>query len=461
MSLHPTLVRQIHKAFNDHPPEGLDEFLAAVSQTYEGFDEDRMLIERSLDVSSTELGDRIKQLRQAQAQLEAEKLNIEHKVAERTHELVTARAEIEASIRALSFGFALVSPQGEIVFHNQVLEELVGFNIPAQPSKSTFAFRQIIDYFAPAINLLDTIADVTERRARLERQISLGPNFYRLLILPILAEEDGETNALGTVVIVENVTDAVAQERSRDEFFSIASHELRTPLTAIKGNSSMILSYYADAVKDPELHQMVADMHESSVRLIAIVNDFLSASRLEQGKMAFNVVPFDISKLVANVVEEYSRGAQVAGTNLHVAQPVPDAAFAMADADRVRQIIVNLVSNALKFTSKGEVAVSIERLEATIRVRVTDTGAGIPVESQHLLFRKFQQATNNILTRDNTKGTGLGLYISQLMAENMKGRLFLERTELGKGSVFALDLPVAPVPKAVPAPAPESPQKSN
>ena len=114
-----------------------------------------------------------------------------------------------------------------------------------------------------------------------------------------------------------------------------------------------------------------------------------------------------------------------------------------ADEDRVKEIIYNLIGNALKFTEKGEVRVVMKKNRHMLEVRVVDTGKGIPLQSQSLLFRKFQQAQNNILTRDNTRGTGLGLYISKLLAQGMKGEIILEQSVVDKGSTFLLTLPLA------------------
>src|SRR5213075_2929978 len=104
--------------------------------------------------------------------------------------------------------------------------------------------------------------------------------------------KEGKTEAIGTAILVEDVTEERVMARSKDEFFSIASHELRTPLTAIRGNTSLIQQYYKAQLKDGQLNEMVGDIHESSLRLIEIVNDFLDASRLEQGKMQFHPEPF-------------------------------------------------------------------------------------------------------------------------------------------------------------------------
>jgi signal transduction histidine kinase len=114
----------------------------------------------------------------------------------------------------------------------------------------------------------------------------------------------------------------------------------------------------------------------------------------------------------------------------------------MADTDRVKEVIINLVSNAINYTREGSIDVEVVQKPGAVSVRVKDTGAGIPQRNQSLLFRKFQQA-GDTLTRDNTQSTGLGLYISKLMVEAMKGTIQLEESTPGQGSTFSFTLPTA------------------
>jgi signal transduction histidine kinase len=230
---------------------------------------------------------------------------------------------------------------------------------------------------------------------------------------------------------------------------------LRTPLTAVRGNSDMILNYYPEQLKDPGLKEMVVDIHESSTRLISIVNDFLDMSRLEQGKFVFKTQPFDVGSMVQQVLREYDVTGSRRKLYMKFEPTRKPLSAVLADPERSRQILINLLGNAVKFTEKGGITVTAEPKGRMMSISVTDTGKGIPVESQHLLFRKFQQASNSILTRDSTQSTGLGLYISKLLAENMGGRLYIERTEVGKGSTFTLELPLTdkPIPSQAPTPA--------
>ena len=260
---------------------------------------------------------------------------------------------------------------------------------------------------------------------------------------------------IGTVVLVEDITEQKVMERSKDEFFSIASHELRTPLTSIKGNASMILDFYKDAIKDPQLKEMIVDVHESSVRLIEIVNDFLDTSRLEQGKMKFEYEEVSLEEVLESVAYEMKTVLDEKKIYLKLDKLTLDhLPKVWVDKNRLKQVVYNLVGNAAKFTEEGGVSISTELVgqpggQATaqqpehVKVTIADTGRGMPIEAQKLLFHKFQQAGGSLITRDTTRGTGLGLYISKMIIESMGGTIALDSSEEGTGSSFSFSVPIA------------------
>lgn len=373
-------------------------------------------------------------------QLAAEKASVERKVEQRTAEVKAERMRLEASINSLNVGFIIVDDKQQIITANQAFSEII--NAPGtvtQPSLEQLA-RSLIGVYDihKAINNCLAKAKETSKDG-----IQFGTKTLRIFMAPIFEATD-EHKSLGVVVLVEDVTEVKAIERSRDEFFSIASHELRTPLTAIRGNTQMIKEYYQEALQDPSLAEMVDDIHDSSIRLITIVNDFLDTSRLEQGKIAFELTNFDVKDLVQDVIKEFRVGEVNPKLYVQLGTLSTELPLVRADRDRLKQTIINLIGNAFKFTELGGVTIDITTTAKVVSIAVTDTGKGIPAESQNLLFRKFQQASNNILTRDSTRSTGLGLYISKLIAEGMKGRIYMKESTLGKGSTFVIEMPVAP-----------------
>jgi signal transduction histidine kinase len=205
---------------------------------------------------------------------------------------------------------------------------------------------------------------------------------------------------------------------------------------------SMVREYFPKHMKDPELAEIINDSHNASIRLIEIVNDFLDSSRLEQGKMEFMLAPVAMEPLVAQVQKDLGTLLK-AGHNTMVVDGLGGLPAVLADEARLRQILYNILGNACKYSQDATITVTGEVRGRKLKLLVTDTGKGISPENQKLLFHKFQQAGDSLLTRDSTKGTGLGLYIARLLAENMGGNIKLVRSEIGKGSTFAVILPLA------------------
>ncbi len=361
---------------------------------------------------------------------------IEHEVKVRTHQLHQARANLVASISSLQQGFLLVDASNKVELANDRANSL--FTIGGDPvgmplSEVTARMEWNFDLTREVGKVLES-----QHSKRLSVSSTAG-SFYTIYITPVVLG----TTTLGATIVVEDVTEAKILDRSKDEFFSIASHELRTPLTAIRGNMSMAKGYFAEALKDPALKELVDDTHAASVRLIEIVNDFLDSYKLEQGKMAFTFAPVQVAPLVDAVNGDLAVLVTQQHNTVTIDPSMAQLPPVMADEGRLRQIFYNLLSNANKYAEHATITISGEADAKHVRIRFIDTGKGISPENQKLLFHKFQQAGESILTRDNTKGTGLGLYISRLLAKNMHGTVELEHSEVGKGSTFTVILPIA------------------
>jgi len=203
------------------------------------------------------------------------------------------------------------------------------------------------------------------------------------------------------------------------------------------------LDYYMDKLPDSEIKEMIQDIYESSVRLINIVNDFLNVSRLEQQRFVYKKSVFNLVDLAREATKEYQTTGSRQNLSLTIADPPDELPLVYADPDRIREIIINLIGNSMKFTEKGGITIGFSLTSGFVQTTVTDTGRGIPLQNQSLLFHKFQQAGNSLFTRDATQGTGLGLYISKLMIEGMGGKIWLAKSEPDKGSSFAFTVPVA------------------
>jgi PAS domain S-box-containing protein len=347
-----------------------------------------------------------------------------------------SRSLIEASLDPL----VTISPEGKVTDVNEATIKITGV-LREQLTGSDFS-----SYFTEPEKASEGYQKVLKEGSITDYPLTIKAHDGRLtdVLYNASVYKDIGGNVLGVLAVARDVTEQKVLQRSKDEFFSIASHELRTPLTAIKGNTAMIEQFYGEKLKDPELKGMISDIHESSDRLIGIVNDFLDLSRLEQGKIKFNSQPINTSELIENVLKELTTTSMERKLSLEYKKdPKTKPSIIFADPDKVKQVLINLIGNSLKSTEKGGVTITTQILPGFLKILISDTGKGIPVANQSLLFHKFQQVGSSILTRDASKGTGLGLYISKLIVEGMGGQIKLESSEADKGSTFSFTLPIA------------------
>lgn len=385
----------------------------------------------------------ITEIKKQSIELAKEKASVERKVTERTRQLHEEQSKLRASIDGLKQGFILVDNQDQLLIQNNAVQTIFGLSTPISSLNDLNAYLGDFDIASHSRSIRDKNVLVKPT------EIASGSKILRIYIGPVTDTVHNDKVLIGSIIFIEDITEAKVLERSKDEFFSIASHELRTPLTAIRGNSSMMTQLYADTFKEPALKEMINDIHDSSTRLINIVNDFLDVSSIEQGKIKFVFDEVELDKIIEQVADEMKVILTDKKVQLKIEPKTPwHLPKVIADTNRVKQIIFNLVGNGVKFTEQGgSVTVTATKLTVDsvpmLKVTVTDTGRGIPIDTQKLLFHKFQQAGSSLLTRDTTKGTGLGLYVNKLLIEGMGGEIWLEKSVMNEGSAFVFTLPVA------------------
>jgi signal transduction histidine kinase len=228
-------------------------------------------------------------------------------------------------------------------------------------------------------------------------------------------------------------------DRFKSEFLALTSHELRTPLTGILGFTRLVLDgLYED---EDEMRRMLSDSYASGRHLLDLLNDILDLAKIEAGRMQIHVEPWSIHVLMEEVKPIAQAYPRKPGTELIWPEGLADLPEVMIDPGRLRQVMLNLLSNSIKFTKEGTVRVNVERGFGQLNIEVIDTGIGVAPEAQARLFQKFVQAEGGHAREFG--GTGLGLVICKHLMEMMKGSIQLYSEGMGKGTTMTLSVPIA------------------
>lgn len=246
---------------------------------------------------------------------------------------------------------------------------------------------------------------------------------------------DAEGRLLNIIVNVVDITRFREAEQMKSTFVSVISHELKTPVALIKGYSGTLRR--PDAAWDTEtLADGLAVIEEEADRLNALIDNLLDASRIQAGVFKLELNDVDLARLARKVVERFRLQTGSHQFELDFPDDLPSV---LADEARIRQVLDNLVSNAIKYSPQGgSIRIGAWREEPTVTVYVADQGIGIPADGQGRLFDSFYRVDSGL--RRQTKGTGLGLYLCKAIVEAHGGRIWL-RSEAGRGSTFFFVLP--------------------
>ncbi|MBI2642105.1 MAG: hypothetical protein HYW96_00830, partial [Candidatus Wildermuthbacteria bacterium] len=251
-------------------------------------------------------------------------------------------------------------------------------------------------------------------------------------------------SVLNEIKIREQLEDALLKlqqlDKAKSEFLSIASHQLRAPLTAIKGYLSMMLEGTYGIVGE-EQKRPVQNVYDSNERMIKLVNDLLNVSRIESGRVEMNWEQARVEEIANEVVQELQVKAHEKRLELILEKPTEPLPLVRIDKDKMRNVIMNLVDNAIHYTEKGKVSIGLKIENVKLKIEVNDTGLGMSQEEIQKLFQSFTRGETG--TRSWAEGSGLGLYIAKQFVALHKGRIFAESKGPGQGSTFKVELPLS------------------
>ncbi|MFH1360216.1 MAG: PAS domain S-box protein [Candidatus Omnitrophota bacterium] len=291
-------------------------------------------------------------------------------------------------------------------------------------------------------NLWDTITAGKEWRNEICNKKKSGELYWELTAISPIRNVQGVITHF--LAIKEDITDRKQAEKvmfdvynAKNEFISIVSHELRTPLTAIKEGISIVQEEETGRLNKKQL-DFLNLAKRNTERLSILINDVLDYQKLEAGRMEFALEEGDINSVIEEVRQTMEPVATNKGIQLHVrfGEDLPRVKF---DRNRIFQVLVNLVGNAVKFTDQGSVTIESSRPQQSLHVSVIDTGIGIKAEDMNKLFQSFSQISSE--QRKKVGGTGLGLVISRRIMQQHGGDIWVE-SAIGKGSSFSFWLPV-------------------
>lgn len=344
--------------------------------------------------------------------------------------------KFKKAIESSSDQIVITDVDGYILFINEATEKITGYSREEiMHSKAGVLWGGQMDN-AFYEKMWDTIKNKKKPfQGIVKNKRKNGEEYYALIkIAPVLDSNKKVVSFIGTE---RDVTETVQIDQMKTEFISLASHQLKTPLSAIKWFSEMLLDKSMGSLNENQI-KCVSNIVSSNERMLSIVGDLLNISKIEAGKLSLKAEKVNVLDIVDEVIKELE--VEINNKEIHVlcggCNHMP---IIFCDRNALKNIFSNLISNAVKYTPEnGEI--SIEGYERTkeFEFRVKDSGMGIDEEERDKIFKKFYRAKEAIDT--NPEGTGLGLYIIQLLVEAMGGKITFE-SKMGKGTTFIFTIP--------------------
>ncbi len=385
-----------------------------------------------------ELQERLKQSEEKQNELLTTLMPLMKELKEATTALENARTEKDAILNATGEAMVLISNQHDILWFNRSFEDMFLVQYTSDSSITTEALHSHLQKaFENANEVLSKYFTSTESTFTEQATYTqVWPQKRNLEIYASPVKSKSE-EYIGSLVVLRDVTREREVERLKTEFISHITHEFRTPLTSIRGYTEMMLDGDTGELSDDQ-RQFLNTVSRNANYLSDLVNDLLEVSKIESGAVRIKLVEVDLRSSIEDVIERLS--PQASEKRIRLQTRIPKSPLEIkADPNRLSQILLNLMSNAIKYTKEGgRVTVTVRKRKSAIAVSVEDTGIGMSSEDLEHLFEKFYRSSNPYV--ESVRGTGLGLWITKSMVEMHGGSITVE-SKVGKGSRFTFTIP--------------------
>ena len=376
---------------------------------------------------------------------------LEQAINEATAELQVSNAYLTAIITNLADGLLVTDLQGKITQCNPALVAMFGLEaIDLKGRKCSEVFGS---------ELAEMVQQTQQQPSEVvTAEIELAQHRFGKALATAIHKEsvsftDSNYQSTGSVILIRDITAEKEVDRMKTDFLSTVSHELRTPLTSVLGFAKLInkkldeVIFPAVNTEDKKTKRAVKQVGSNieiivseGERLTALINDVLDIAKMEAGKIEWKIEPVRVEEVLKRAIAATSALFQQNGLKL-IKELEPGLPEIRGDEDRLIQVVINLISNAVKFTEEGSVTLKVQRTDEQIITSVIDTGIGIAPEDQPQVFDKFKQVGDTLT--DKPKGTGLGLPICKQIIEHHGGQIGVE-SEVSKGSNFYFTLPIPP-----------------
>lgn len=363
------------------------------------------------------------------------------------NKLSAVESKSDVVINAIDDGVLAISKDGNIELINPSAQQIIGWDQGDALGLNWKSVLKLVTSDGKDVEDLENpiAQSLSKNQPTHNDKLFLLTSSEKRILVSIVSSPVG-TEGEGVIVVFRDITKEKAEEREQAEFISTASHEMRTPVASIEGYLGLALNP-ATAHIDEKARDFITKAHESAQHLGRLFQDLLDISKVEDGRMKNNPKIINVNEFLKNIFDGLATKADEKQLNYTFMPDIIDEGkekslqpifYANIDPDHFREVVSNLIENAIKYTPSGEVVVNVTGDDKQISVSVKDSGIGIPAEDIPHLFQKFYRVDNSD-TRE-IGGTGLGLYLSRRLAEAMSGNLRVE-SKYKEGSTFYLEIP--------------------